>query len=197
MGILPLARRSHHEQLNRKKTVKDRVELKTEKILLREIEPSDIDQVFSGLSNPSVIEHYGVSFHSLEETKEQMDWFADARQKWFAICSTNNEVFYGAGGLNDISTAHKKAEIGLWLLPEHWGKGIMKEAMPLICNYGFDQLKLHRIEGFVDSENENCKRAMAKLDFEFEGTMRDCEIKRDKFISLDIYSKIKHSASTT
>ena len=120
-----------------------------------------------------------------------MKWFADKKQKWFAICSVDNNVFYGAGGLNDISKKHKKAEIGLWLLPEYWGKGIMKKVVPLICDYGFDKLELHRIEGFVDSENKNCKRAMSALDFELEGTMRDCEIKNNKFVSIEIYSTIR------
>ena len=133
----------------------------------------------------------GVSFDSLEETKEQMKWFADTKQKWFAICSVDNNVFYGAGGLNDISKKHKKAEIGLWLLPEYWGKGIMKKVVPVICDYGFDKLELHRIEGFVDSENKNCKRAMSALDFEIEGTMRDCEIKNNKFVSIEVYSTIR------
>ena len=96
----------------------------------------------------------------------------------------------GAGGLNDISADHLKAEVGLWLLPEYWGNGFMQEAMPLICNYGFETLGLHRIEGFVDSKNANCKRAMAKLDFNFEGTMVDCEIKDDKFASIDIFAKL-------
>lgn len=63
--------------------------------------------------------------------------------------------------------------------------------MPLICNYGFENLELNRIEGFVESENTNCKNAMAKLDFQYEGTMKDCEIKNDKFISLDIYAKVR------
>ena len=171
--------------------MKSILELKTEKILLRDIEGSDIDTVFRGLSNPDVIKHYGVSFDSLEETKEQMKWFADTKQKWFAICSADNNVFYGAGGLNDISKKHKKAEIGLWLLPEYWGKGIMKKVVPVICDYGFDRLELHRIEGFVDSENKNCKRAMSALDFEIEGTMRDCEIKNNKFVSIEVYSTIR------
>lgn len=62
--------------------------------------------------------------------------------------------------------------------------------MPLICNYGFDNLGLHRMEGFVESHSVNCKNAMRKLDFQHEGTMKDCEIKNGEFISLDIYSKI-------
>ncbi|MEX1192604.1 MAG: GNAT family protein [Brumimicrobium sp.] len=169
----------------------NRIEIKTSNILLREIIDSDIENIFKGLSNPQVIEHYGISFDTLEATKEQMKWFSESEQNWWAICSIDNTTFYGAGGLNNISDEHKKAEIGLWLLPEFWGQGIMKEVMPLICDYGFDKLGLHRIEGFVESDNENCKKVMTKLDFEYEGTMKECEIKNDKFISVEVYAKLK------
>ncbi|OXA99944.1 GNAT family N-acetyltransferase [Flavobacterium plurextorum] len=169
--------------------------IKTERLLLRQFADSDLENVFKGLSHPEVIKYYGVSFQTLEATKEQMLFFADLEKNetgiWFAICSADNKIFYGAGGLNNLSKEHKKAEIGFWLISNFWGQGIMKEAMPLICNYGFDNLELHRIEGFVESENMNCKNAMAKLDFQYEGTMKDCEIKNNKFISLDIYAKIK------
>ena len=165
--------------------------MKTERLLLRPIVESDLQNIYNGLSHPLVIQHYGISFDSLEATREQMIWYEDDVQYWWAICSVDNQEFYGAGGLNDVSQEHEKAEIGLWLLPDFWGKGIMKEAMPLICNYGFDELGLHRIEGFVESNNQNCKRAMAKLDFELEGTMRDCEIKDGRYISIDIYAKLK------
>lgn len=169
--------------------------LKTDRIQLREITESDLENIYIGLSNPDVIKYYGISFNSLESTKEQMTWFSELEKNktgiWWAICSHDNRTFYGAGGLNDLSEEHKKAEIGLWLLPYFWGKGIMTETMPLICDYGFDQLGLHRIEGFVESNNQNCKKAMAKLDFQYEGTMKDCEIKNGEFISLDIYAKLK------
>ena len=164
--------------------------IQTDRLVLRAIENSDIQNIFKGLSNAQAIQHYGVSFDTLEATKEQMQWYAKPQQCWWVICDRETEQFYGAGGLNDIATTHKKAEIGLWLLPQFWGNGIMKEAMPLICIYGFEQLGLHRIEGFVDADNQNCKNAMAKLDFEHEGTMRDCEIKDGNYISVDIYAKL-------
>lgn len=171
------------------------IAIKTNRLLLRQFVESDIDNVFKGLSHPDIIKHYGISFDSLEATKEQMNWFADLEKNgtgmWFAVCSLDNKTFYGAGGLNNLSKEHKKAEIGFWLLTDFWGQGIMREAMPLICDFGFDKLGLHRIEAFVESENINCKNAMAKLDFQHEGTMKDCEIKKGKFISLDIYAKIK------
>jgi len=164
--------------------------IKTPRLLLREIIPDDIQDIFIGLSNPDVIKHYGISFDSLEATKEQMIWFNDPAQCWWAICSQDNSIFYGAGGLNQILSEHKKAEIGLWLLPQFWGRGIMTEAMPLICDFGFQQLGIHRIEGFVETDNFNCKQAMARLDFKYEGTMKDCEFKNGKFISVDIYAKL-------
>ena len=170
--------------------------IKTDKLLLRQFVDNDIENVFKGLSDPNVIKYYGISFNSLEATKEQMTWFANLEKNetgiWWAICSLDNKIFYGAGGLNNVSKEHKKAEIGFWLLTDFWGQEIMREAMPLICKFGFDRLGLHRIEGFVESDNKNCKLAMSKLDFRHEGTMKDCEIKNGKFICLDIYAKIKN-----
>ena len=169
--------------------------IKTERLLLRQFVDSDIENVFKGLSHPDIIKYYGVSFETLESTKEQMTFFADLEKNetgiWWAVCSADNKTFYGAGGLNSLSKEHKKAEIGFWLISEFWGDGIMKEAMPLICNYGFNSLGLHRIEGLVETENKNCKKAMAKLDFQHEGTMKDCEIKNGAYISLDIFAKVK------
>ncbi len=174
-----------------KSVKKEILPIKTERLLLREIVASDIQNIYRGLSNPQVIKYYGVSFDSLEATEEQMDWYEQPNQYWWAICSMDDQVFYGAGGLNDLSETHQKAEIGFWLLPDFWGKGMMSEAMPAICNYGFHQLGLHRIEGFVEASNQNCKRAMAKLDFAHEGTMKDCEVKNGEFVSVDIYAKLK------
>lgn len=169
--------------------------IQTDRLLLRPIVAGDIDHVFKGLSHPDVIKYYGVSFHTFEATKEQMTWFADLEKNgtgiWFAVCSLDDKTFYGAGGLSSLSKEHRKAEIGFWLMPGFWGQGIMTEAMPLICDYGFDRLGLHRIEGFVESDNTNCKNAMAKLDFQHEGTMKECEMKHGRFISLDIYAKVK------
>jgi [ribosomal protein S5]-alanine N-acetyltransferase len=172
--------------------------IKTDRLLLRQFTSTDIDNVFEGLSNPNVIKFYGVSYHSLEATRTQMKFFSDLEEHgtgiWWAVCSMDDKVFYGAAGLNSLSKQHKKAEIGFWLLPPFWGKGIMTEAIPLICNYGFDHLKLHRIEGIVETENINSKKILTKLEFQHEGTMKECEVKNEKFISLDIYAKFETSA---
>jgi ribosomal-protein-alanine N-acetyltransferase len=168
--------------------------LESDRLILRQFIDSDLESVFLGLSNPEIIKYYGISFETLEATKEQMTWFSELEKNqngiWWAVCSKEDGQFLGAGGLNDLSKKDKKAEIGFWLLTENWGKGYMSEAMPIILDHAFNSIGLHRIEGFVDSQNANCKRAIEKLEFILEGTMRDCEIKDGNYVSLDIYSKI-------
>ena len=160
--------------------------IKTKRLLLRKFIASDLENVYKGLSDPEIIKYYGVSYKTLEDTEAQMQFFVDLEKEgtgiWWAVCSLDNKTFYGAGGLNSLNKVHKKAEIGFWLLTEFWGQGIMTEVMPIICNYGFDNLELHRIEGLVETDNLNCKNVMKKLDFKLEGTMKDCEVKNGKFM---------------
>ncbi|GAB4092003.1 GNAT family N-acetyltransferase [Flaviaesturariibacter terrae] len=166
--------------------------LRSSRLLLRPFTDADLGDVYRGLSHPQVIPYYGVRYDSLEATRAQMEFFAalerDGTGAWFAVCSADDGSFLGAGGLNGLDRVHRKAEAGFWLLPDYWGRGIMQEAMPAICGYGFTGLGLHRIEGIVESENAACKRALDRLRFRYEGTLRDCEWKDGRFISLDYYS---------
>lgn len=158
---------------------------------------NDLNHVFQGLSHPEVIRYYGVSYSSIEETQEQIRWFEELERtgtgKWWAICSIDGDLFYGACGLNNVLNEHKKAEIGFWLLPEHWNKGIITEALPTVISYGFKSMGLHRIEALVESGNRNSVKVLKKVTFRFEGTLRDCEIKNGKYISLDVYARLNRA----
>ena len=90
--------------------------IKTERLLLRQFIKSDLENVFKGLSDPEIIKYYGVSYQTLEDTKAQMKFFADLEKEetgiWWAICSLDNNIFYGAGGLNSLNKELKKGEKG-------------------------------------------------------------------------------------
>ncbi|ARS41745.1 GNAT family N-acetyltransferase [Sphingobacteriaceae bacterium GW460-11-11-14-LB5] len=171
------------------------VTLRTDRFLLRQFCSDDLKFIFEGLSHPDVIRYYGVRYASLEETNEQLIWFNDLQKNetgiWWAICDKESLDPLGAIGFNDLSKTDQKAEIGFWLLPTHWGKGIIKEVANPICNYVFEKLGLRKIEAMVETQNENSKRVLQKLDFDYQKTMESCEIKNDKLISLAIYVKLK------
>jgi ribosomal-protein-alanine N-acetyltransferase len=168
--------------------------IRTDNYLLRQIVNADLENIFLSLSNPEVIKYYGISYSSLQETKDQLKFYRDLEQNetgiWWAICSLNNDVFYGAIGLNNRNLIHQNAEIGYWLMPQYWGKGIINETLPFVCNFGFNQLNLHRIVAMIESENIASKRTVEKIGFAYEGTMKECEMKNKNWIDLEIYAMI-------
>lgn len=169
--------------------------VQTKNYILREIESSDIENIYKGLSNPDITEFYDVHFHNVEETKEQMAWYDSLVKNetgiWWGVYDKNDDQFCGAGGFNNLSKKNKKAEIGFWLLKEFWGKGIMKEVMLRLFDEGFSKLELNRIEGYVVSENIKCKNALTKTNFTYEGTMREYEFRNGEKVNMDIYSILK------
>ena len=169
--------------------------LKTNRLELRQITEADLDNIFRGLSHPDVIRHYGVSYSTLDDTWEQLEWYAELERThsgiWWAIIWAETGQFCGAIGYNNLSREHKKAELGFWLLPEFWKKGIIQEALEPVLKYAFKELHLHRIEAFVETENISSQKALQKQHFQQEGILRDSEIKDGRFISVAIFSKLK------
>jgi len=169
-------------------------ELTTQRLLLQQVQPEDQGFVFEGLSHPDVIRYYGVQYDSFDAAGKQMLWYDQIFQEgsgisWKIVHQQTSEI------LGDISVylykpEHNKAEIGFWLLPRYWNKGYALEALMAVINYWKNEKGLHRLEAFVEEGNMASSTLLEKAGFQYEGTMRDCEIKNGKYISLLIYSII-------
>jgi ribosomal-protein-alanine N-acetyltransferase len=167
-------------------------ELTTERFKLQQIEPEDQQFIYEGLSNPDVIPFYGVRYDSFEETKAQMDFYANLCATgtgcWWKIVekATGNKL--GAVGYNNFNAQHNKAEIGYWLLPIYWKQGAIAEILPTVIAHLVNEKNIHRIEAHVEEGNSDSYRVLERCGFIYEGTMRDCEIKDGNYISLRMYS---------
>jgi ribosomal-protein-alanine N-acetyltransferase len=171
-------------------------EITTDRLLLRQVTDADKAKVFEGLSRPDMIQYYGVSYKSLEDTQVQMDWFRQIWEEgtgiWWALALKENPgELIGACGLNHKNPIHLNAEIGFWILPPYQGKGLMKEAANEILHYGFTSFGLHRIFAMVETPNTSSNQLLLKLGFTFEGCQREAEWKNGKFIDLNWYGLLK------
>ena len=173
--------------------------LQSDRLLLLPIHNSDIEHIYRGLSDPRVIKHYGVSYETLEDTKEQMDWYRQLWENetgfWWKIQIKQSKESIGAIGLNDIQQEHRRGEIGFWLLPEYWRQGYITEALPEVLNYGFNTFRLHRIEAWIEAENTASAKVVEKFGFQKEGTLYDHEMKNGAYISVDVFAKLEGSES--
>ncbi len=174
-------------------------EITTQRFRLRKILSIDQQQIFEGLSNEDVIKYYGVSYKTFEDTLRQMQWYENLLNTetgiWWGISFRESKELIGACGFNNTSIEHKKTEMGYWLFPQNRKKGVMMEVAPAIIEYAFTVLKLHRIEASVEVDNIASKKLLIKLGFAYEGTLKQCELKNEKFIDLDYYALINASNS--
>ena len=64
------------------------------------------------------------------------------------------------------------------------------EVLKTVIEYCQKEKNIHRLEAFVEEGNIASSKVLEKLGFVYEGTMKDCEIKNGKYISLLIYALI-------
>ena len=62
-------------------------------------------------------------------------------------------------------------EVGFWMAPWARGRGIMTDAVRLVCRWGFADLGLGRIEWWANVGNDASRRVAEKVGFTMEGTV--------------------------
>lgn len=114
----------------------------------------------------------------------------------FTINLENEPI--GSVGLCRVEWKYKKAVIGYWLAKKYWNQGIITEALRLVLDFGFNQLKLNRLESSHFKQNQSSKRVQEKCGLRLEGVARQGMLKNGKFydevhraILFSDYKKIK------
>ena len=80
-----------------------------------------------------------------------------------------------AGGITLGNIRHgvaQSGQIGYWMGVNHAGKGFMHEAVLLVVQFGFETLRLHRIEAACIPDNQRSIRVLEKAGFRREGLSR-------------------------
>ena len=87
------------------------------------------------------------------------------------ICDDDEPVGFVSVSVEDERT--RWGDLGVWVVPEHWGEGYATAAAELIVDYAFTERNLHRLQTRVIEPNEASANIWEKLGFELEGTHRD------------------------
>ena len=110
------------------------------------------------------------------------EWEKSQRAVW-AITRSADGSLLGAIDLF-FRLARHGAGCGYWVGREHWRQGIATEALGAVIAWGFDELRLHRIEATHLTRNPASGRVMEKAGLRLEGTMRDAALCRGRLEDL-------------
>jgi ribosomal-protein-serine acetyltransferase len=174
------------------------------KILLRPYKMSDANDTYRAIRES--IKEVGAWLpfaHEGYAIKETKDWLKKQGKEWktgnaydFGIYDAKDRSFIGGCGINAISKMGRHANLGYWVRTSRIGQGIAPAATRLLAKWGFDVLKLNRIEVVVAVGNEKSLRAAAKAGAKREGVLRNRLILRDKAQDAVMHSLIPEDFKT-
>jgi ribosomal-protein-alanine N-acetyltransferase len=169
--------------------------LETDRIILRHIKEDDITGIYRFYSGNDALNYIARDlFTEKEQAVEKINLFQknyeEKKAIWWTFTQKPEDEFIGFGGLFDISKESSKAEIGYGLLPEYWGQGIMSEVVEKLIDFGFNELKLHKIYGRITPGHDASIRVLEKFGFQKEGVLKDDEFAQNKYFDTAIYSLI-------
>lgn len=150
--------------------------LKTERLLLRQVSPEDAGGLFMCYSDPEVMKYMAAPLDNKDAIagilEDYTEGFEDGYNLIWSIVIKETGVFAGTAGFEEFSFLDGKADIGFTLLRSHQGMGYMREALLEIIDYGFQHLKINRIQTTVVPENTSSVNLLARLGFKKEGHMK-------------------------
>lgn len=152
--------------------------LTTERLVLRELRTSDVAEVFALRSDPRVMQHVNRPLATSMADAEALitlitsNVAANEAVQW-AMTLKGDDTFIGLIGLWRMVKEHHYAELGYMLAHDHWGKGLISEAIAATVDLGFSTLGLHRIEAITRPENTASIRALVKNGFVQEGHFKE------------------------
>lgn len=153
----------------------ERPDLATERLSLRRPHDGDVSAIVNIVGDWDVARRLARVPYPYEPDDAQffLDQIVPAEWVW-AITLRGSDVLIGAVGLTPESDA-ETAELGYWLSPAHWGRGIATEAARTIILFGFESLGFPYLTSGYFEDNPASGQVLRNLGFVENGrVMRPC-----------------------
>src|SRR4030095_3335160 len=153
-------------------------EISGDRVRLRGIEESDLDQLYSIFSDPKVMRYWStLPLESIEEARALLNEIQTGNQqrtmlKW-GVALKETDILIGTVTLFHLEQSQERAEIGYAQARAYWGQGYIHEALQSLLTYAFEEMKLRRVEADVDPRNGASIKTLERLGFQKEGFLRE------------------------
>ncbi len=157
------------------------MELHTDRLLLREFAPADWPAVLAYQRDPRYLRYYEWTDRTPDDVQRFVQMFVDQqgeqpRYKFqLAVVLKASGQLIGNCGIRMASASAREADIGYELAPDQWGHGYATEAARVIVEFGFTELRVHRIWSWCIADNAASAHVLEKLGLKLEGRLREKE----------------------
>lgn len=169
--------------INRNLIFAENQSLKTERLTLRPVTLSDVNDMYEYASDEETCRYVFPRHQTIKETKESIaNYFMCAPFGKYGIELNTTGRLIGTIDLR-IESQHHIAEIGYALNKDFWGNGYVPEAANELLRLGFEELKLMRIFATYDIDNPKSGRVMEKIGMKIEGNIPNARMWKGKVVT--------------
>lgn len=160
-----------------------RLEIETPRLMLRPWTSSeaDVNAMWPYASDPEFPKQMSWAAHTEKDTTRA---FLESNEKDLADGKGINwAIIHGGKPVGSIELGSirwqvaawrvDRAELGYWIAPELWGKGLMTEAAHHVLLFAFDAIGLHKITVGCFEKNIASRRVIEKVGFRHIGRQDD------------------------
>lgn len=152
------------------------VDISNEKIILKPISSEDTENIIRWRNSENVRKNF--LDQRMFTVESHTNWLKNmvetGKVEQFIIIDKNSNLPVGSVFLRDIDYENRKAEYGIFIGEDSArGKGIGTAAAERVIQYGFEELKLHKIFLRVLAENIGAIKSYEKAGFKQEAYLVD------------------------
>lgn len=153
------------------------IELKTGRLLLRTVKPSDAEGIFAYRSLPEIYKYQG-RHENVGRTRRIITLTAAVKpntpKTWYQLAMLEKESgrLIGDIGIHFTDQENRQAEIAYTVAPEYQGRGYATEAAQCVLGYLFGKLKKHRVTATADPRNKGSIKIMKRIGMRKEAYFR-------------------------
>lgn len=170
--------------------------LETERLILRPLKWEDREDMFAYGSDPEVTRYVTWYTHQkIEDTDEfirtVLENYETGKLAPWAVEEKASGKMIGTAGYVGWQTRHFRGEIGYALARPYWNRGYATEITEPVLQFGWEQMKLIRIEARCMPGNIGSSKVMEKLGMQYEGLLRKHLYAKGSFHDAKMYSIIR------
>jgi [ribosomal protein S5]-alanine N-acetyltransferase len=166
--------------------------LNTPRVQLRVLQDSDAPALFALYTDPVVLRYWSHGpwadeAQALAMMARDRQGMAQGESLRLGLVPTGTSEVVGTVSLFNHMAAHRRAEIGYALRPDHHGRGLMHDALLAVVGWAFSELKVNRLEADIDPRNLASARSLERLGFQREGFLPERWIVGDEVSDTALY----------
>ncbi len=156
---------------------RDTTVLETDRLVLREVQYSDVDAIASLCGDEEVMRYFGGAMPREQVWGEIMAYREEYRHKGYSFWAVRSKAdgrLIGQCGLRcrDVD-GKQETEVGYMFARPYWGQGLATEAARAVLDYALGPLGLARVLALVDLGNERSLRLVERLGMQVAGKTED------------------------